>query len=337
MSSTLSIVIPARDEAEGLRRLLPELRQRYPQAEILVVDDGSGDDTAAVCRAEGASTVRQPYAMGNGAAVKAGARCAGGDILVFMDGDGQHDPADIPRLVASVEEGHAMAVGARAVDSQASFGRRFANAFYNRFASWVVGHKVEDLTSGFRAARAERFREFLHLLPNGFSYPSTVTMAFFRAGYPVSYVPIRARARQGERSSHIRPVSDGVRFLLIIFRIGTLYSPLKLFFPVSVLLFLLGCANYAYTYYTESRFTNMSALLFLTAVFVFLIGLVSEQVTQLLYSRVSGESPGSASNAAERQPLPSPVSHAHAEPTPAGQGRHVDQVCTEPTYPAGAP
>jgi hypothetical protein len=200
-----------------------------------------------------------------------------------MDADGQHSAGDVESLLAELENGFEMAVGARDAGSHASAPRRIANHFYNVLASWITGQRVEDLTSGFRAAHADRFREFLHLLPNGFSYPTTITMAFMRAGYPVKYVPIRAAPRIGK--SHIRLLRDGLRFVLIIFRIGTLYSPLKIFFPVSVLLFLLGLGNYAYTYLTAGRFTNMSALMFLSSLLVFLVGLVSEQITALMYQR----------------------------------------------------
>ena len=128
------------------------------------------------------------------------------------------------------------------------------------------------------------FREFLHLLPNGFSYPTTSTMAFFRSAYPVAYVPIPVAQRVGQ-GSHIRLLRDGIRFLLIIFKIATLYSPLKLFVPVSGGFFLIGLAYYAWTFATMGRFTNMSTLLFSAAVIVFLIGLVSEQITALTYRR----------------------------------------------------
>lgn len=279
----LSIILPAKNEAQGLSMLLPGLMQSYPEAEIIVVDDGSRDETLSICAKYGIKVVRHPYSMGNGAAVKTGARAATREILVFMDADGQHDPADIQAMLRKFEEGHDMVVGARARASHASLGRLIANTFYNRLAGWMVGHRVEDLTSGFRVVDTKKFGEFLHLLPNGFSYPTTITMSFFRAGYSVGYIPIEARKRSG--SSHIGLARDGIRFLLIIFRIGTLYSPLKIFFPISIAFFLTGLLYYAYTFFTVDRFTNMSALLFSTSVLVFLIGLVSEQITNLLYSR----------------------------------------------------
>jgi glycosyltransferase involved in cell wall biosynthesis len=279
----ISLILPAKNEAEGLRQALPGVRQLLPDAEIIVVDDGSTDQTALVAAEMGARVLSSPYSMGNGAAIKRGAREATGDILMFMDADGQHNVGLIPQVLAKLGEGYDMAVGARGWDGQASVGRGVANGLYNRIASLMTGHHVADLTSGFRAVRADKFREFLYLLPNGFSYPTTITMAFFRSGYPVAYVPIPVAARIG--ISHIRPLRDGVRFLLIIFKIATLYSPLKLFAPASLVFILLGAGNYAYTFATEGRFTNMSALLFSAAVIVFLIGLISEQITSLMYRK----------------------------------------------------
>jgi len=280
----ISVILPAKNEAEGLRSVLPALRACLPDAEVIVVDDGSTDDTAAVAAAHGARVLSSPYPMGNGAAIKRGARAATGEILVFMDADGQHDPACIQTLLAKLDEGYDMVVGARDWSGQAGVSRGVANAFYNWLASRMTGFEVKDLTSGFRAVRAAKFLEFLHLLPNGFSYPTTSTMAFFRSAYAVAYVPVPVARRKGN-GSHIRPVRDGLRFLLIIFKIATLYSPVKLFAPAALLFFLGGAGYYAYTYTTQARFTNMSLLLFSAAVIVFLIGLVSEQITALTYKR----------------------------------------------------
>ncbi|WP_369943553.1 glycosyltransferase family 2 protein [Xanthomonas medicagonis] len=282
----ISIILPAKNEEAGLSRTLPRLREQMPDAEIIVVDDGSTDTTALVASEHGARVVTSPYSMGNGAAIKRGARAASGTILVFMDADGQHDPADIQKLLVKLSQGYDMVVGARDSSGQASVHRGLANRFYNWLASRMTGFEVKDLTSGFRAVRAERFREFLHLLPNGFSYPTTSTMAFFRSAYPVAYVPIPVAKRVGN-GSHIRPLKDGVRFLLIIFKIATLYSPLKLFMPVSIAFFVLGLVYYGYTFTTMHRFTNMSTLLFSAAVIIFLIGLISEQITNLTYRRDS--------------------------------------------------
>ncbi|UOV09552.1 glycosyltransferase family 2 protein [Pseudoxanthomonas sp. F37] len=279
----VSVVLPAKNEAGGLPRTLGGVRSVLPEAELIVVDDGSSDETPGLAADLGARVIRSPYSMGNGAAIKRGARAATGDVIVFMDADGQHDASCIPRLLQKLDEGYDMVVGARDWGGQAGVSRGLANTFYNWLASRMTGFAVKDLTSGFRAVRAEKFKEFLHLLPNGFSYPTTSTMAFFRSAYPVAYVPIPVAKRIGR--SHIRPLRDGVRFLLIIFKIATLYSPLKLFVPTAVGFFLIGLIYYGWTFATQGRFTNMSVLLFSASVIIFLIGLVSEQITALTYRR----------------------------------------------------
>src|SRR6056297_1064238 len=277
----LSIIIPAKNEAESIGEVVGRIRSDFPKAEVIVVDDGSTDETAALAEERGAKVVSHPKSLGNGAAVKSGARAAEGEILVFLDADGQHDPADIPRLLEKLDEGYDMVVGARSSSSHANTARLAANGIYNVIASMVTGHRIPDLTSGFRAVKADLFRKFLYLLPNGFSYPTTITMAFMRAGYPVEFLPIVAKKRIGK--SHIKPLKDGLRFLIIIFKIATLYSPLKLFLPASFSFFGLGLGYYLYTFLTEGRFTNMSLLLFSAAVIIFLIGLISEQITALIY------------------------------------------------------
>lgn len=285
----ISVILPAKNEAEGLRKTLPALRAQLPEAEIIVSDDGSTDATAEIAAEYGVRVVSAPYSMGNGAAIKRGARAATGEVLVFMDADGQHDPASIPSLLERLAEGYDMVVGARSWSGQAGVHRGMANGFYNWLASRMTGSKVADLTSGFRVVYATKFREFLHLLPNGFSYPTTCTMAFFRSAYPVAYVPIPVSKRVGV--SHIRLIRDGLRFLIIIFKIATLYSPLKLFVPAAATFFVTGLGYYGYTFVSDSRFTNMSMLLFSAAVIIFLIGLVSEQITTLTYLAARGEPP----------------------------------------------
>lgn len=285
----ISIVIPARNEAAGLRELLPRLLAALADAEVIVVDDGSDDDTAAVCQQFPVRRIAHPYPMGNGAAIKTGARAASAPVLVCMDADVQHKPEDLPMLLAKFNEGYDMVVGARVNGSHAGLHRAVANDFFSRFASWMVGQSIDDLTSGFRVVRAEKFRRFLYLLPNGFSYPTTITMSFFRAGYRVVYMPIHTPRRIGK--SHIRPLRDGVRFLLIIIKIGTLYSPQKLFLPISASFWLTGFAYYAYTYWQQGRFTNMSALLFISAILTFLIGIVSEQISSLHYKDIDAPPP----------------------------------------------
>ncbi|CAD9195826.1 glycosyltransferase family 2 protein [Acinetobacter bohemicus] len=277
----ISIVLPAKNESGAIGQTIEHIKQLQLAHEIIVVNDGSTDSTKTVAEHAGATVVTHPYSKGNGAAIKTGARTATGDIIVFMDADGQHDPQDIPRLIEKIEQGYDLVVGARQKGSQASVGRGIANALYNNLATYMTEQKVEDLTSGFRAVRADKFREFLYLLPNGFSYPTTSTMAFFRAGYSVTYVPIHAAKRIGK--SHIQPLKDGMRFFLIIFKIATLFSPLKMFLPIAVVLFLMATGWYGYTLYELHRFTNMSALLYTGGIMIFLMGLISEQITALMY------------------------------------------------------
>ena len=286
MTTAISIILPAKNEANSLKSLLPALRKSYPDAEIIVVDDGSTDATVEICKQNTVTAISHVYSMGNGAAIKTGARNASGDILVFMDADGQHNPSDINRLVEKLDAGFDMVVGARQSDTHASLARRVGNSFYNKLASWMTGYPIEDLTSGFRAARTRHFKRFIYLLPNKFSYPTTITMAFFRAGLPVAYVPIQAINRQGNSKSHIRLFHDGLRFFIIILKIGALFSPMRFFLPISALLFLAGISYYGYTYIIWGRLTNMSTILILSSLFTFLIGIVSEQISALHYKDI---------------------------------------------------
>ncbi len=280
----VSIIIPAKNEASGLSILLPDLVEKYGDFEIIVVNDGSTDSTSEVCKKYNVKEVFHPVSKGNGASIKAGARAAAGDILLFMDGDAQHQASDISKLLKKMDEGFDMVVGARDSAGQAGWWRGLTNKFYNMFSGWIVGQKVGDLTSGFRCVKRDKFLQFLYLLPNGFSYPTTSTMAFFRAGYSVAYESIEVKQRVGK--SHINLFKDGIRFLIIIFKLGTLYSPVKIFLPVSFCFFVSGLSYYLYTYWADGRFTNMGVLLFITSLLIFLMGLISEQITMLIYKEL---------------------------------------------------
>ena len=278
--SSVSIVIPAFNEAASIADVVGALRGAASWREIVVVDDGSGDGTSERAAAAGAIVIRHPYNKGNGAAVKSGIRRATGEYVLIMDADGQHPPEDACRLVARLGE-YDLVVGARADATQASAMRRAGNAFLNRVASFLTDRSIPDLTSGFRGARRECLREFLHLLPNGFSTPTTTTLAFIKAGYNVAFEPIHARRRSGQ--SKIRLARDGARFFVIILKIITLFSPLRIFLPVSAAAFVVGAAYALWTIYWQSHVANSSVLLIMFAVIVFLVGLISEQISALRF------------------------------------------------------
>lgn len=278
--SSVSVLIPAYNEARVIADVVTRVRAAAGWHEVLVVDDGSADGTAGFAKAAGATVIRHPYNKGNGAAVKTGIRRATGDYILILDADGQHPPEDALRLVERLGE-FDLVVGARSGSSQASLQRRVGNALLNRLASWLTGRPIPDLTSGFRAARRSCLREFLHLLPNGFSTPTTTTLAFLKAGYNVTFVAADAHARVG--TSKIRFARDGLRFYLILLRIVTLFSPLRVFLPLSVASFALGFGYAVWTIVTQSHVTNSSVLLILFSAVVFLVGLVSEQIAALRF------------------------------------------------------
>ncbi len=286
-NNKISVIIPVYNEALTIGAIVSKIKELHPDVEIIVVNDGSTDDTAAIARGAGAHVHSHPYNIGNGAAIKSGIRIAGGDILVFMDGDNQHNPEDIVKLLRYIPE-YDMVVGARANGDQASVGRTLGNTAFNWLASYVAKFQVSDLTSGFRAIKADIAHNFLYLLPNTYSYPTTLTLGVLRTGRSVKYIPIKFQKRKIGRS-RINLFKDGVRFLMIIIKICTLYSPLRVFLPVSFGLFVLGLSYYLFTYVSTGRFSNMSLLLFTTSIVIFMMGLVSEQICQMRFDRSEGE------------------------------------------------
>jgi len=278
----ITVLLPAYNEELSIGNTVRRIKELYPDFEVLVVDDGSTDKTLRAAMDAGANVYPHPYNIGNGAAVKTGLRCASGDWVLMMDADGQHDPADIKKLLEHKDK-YDMVVGARSRSkgSKSSLHRNLANRIYNGLASYVTKFKVKDLTSGFRLVKTETAKRFIYLLPNTFSYPSTITMAYLRSGRTIKYVPIHAARRKGK--SKINLVRDGTRFLLIITKVATLFSPFRVFLPISLFFFLTGIVYYVYTFTTAHRFSNMSALLLSTAVIIFMIGLVSEQISQMRY------------------------------------------------------
>lgn len=281
--SDISIIIPVYNEAQNIGNLIKNIIERYPRVEIIVINDGSTDDTANEAKKAGAFVYNHPYNIGNGAAIKTGIRHASGDILILMDGDGQHDPEDIKEFLRYMED-YDMVVGARRSDQHASWGRAIGNWFYNRLASYVAKFPIQDLTSGFRAIKADLAGSFLYFLPNTYSYPTTLTLGVLRSGLSLKYIPIRVQQRKSGKSS-INLLSDGIRFFLIITKICTLYSPFRVFLPVSFMTFMIGVFYYFYTYITAGRFTNMGVLLFTTSVIIFMLGMISEQISQLRFER----------------------------------------------------
>jgi glycosyltransferase involved in cell wall biosynthesis len=282
----VTVIIPAHNEAQTVGDLISKIKDFYPEFEIIVVNDGSTDDTGAIAKKAGALVYSHPYSIGNGAAVKSGIRIASGEILVFMDGDGQHDPEDIGKMLKYFPD-YDLVEGSRSKGHQASWRRALGNWVFNRLASYVTKFPIEDLTSGFRAVKSDLVYGFLYLLPNTYSYPTTLTLGVLRNGRSLKYVPVTVQERK-TGDSNIRIFRDGVRFFLIITKICALYSPFRVFLPMSLMMFCLGLCYYLYTFFTAGRFTNMSALLFSTSILIFMMGLVSEQICQMRFERSEG-------------------------------------------------
>ncbi len=279
----VTVLLPAFNEELSIGNTVRKIKELYPYFEILVIDDGSTDNTMKEAMGAGANVYPHPYNIGNGAAVKTGLRCASGDWIVMMDADGQHAPEDIAKLLEHKDK-FDLVVGARSKESKTSKHRDIANRIYNWLASYVTKFKIEDLTSGFRLVRKDTVTNYIYLLPNTFSYPSTLTMAYLRSGLSLKYVPIQTKKRKGK--SKIKLMRDGTRFFLIITKVATLFSPLRVFLPISCFCFFSGLLYYFYTFTTEHRFSNMSALLFTTSIIIFMMGLISEQISQMRYDKV---------------------------------------------------
>jgi glycosyltransferase involved in cell wall biosynthesis len=279
----VSVIIPAYNEATTIGDIVSKIKALYPDFEIVVVNDGSTDETPAVAKRAGAIAYSHPYNIGNGAAIKSGIRAASGDILVFMDADLQHNPEEIETMLNYFPE-YDMVVGARSKKDQISVRRALGNKIYNWLASYVTKFNVQDLTSGFRAIKSDIAKQFLYLLPNSYSYPATLTLAVLRTGRALKYIPITVKVRKAGKSN-IKIFKDGVRFFMIIVKICTLFSPFRIFLPVSFFMFCLGLFYYMYTFLASRRFTNMSALLFTTSIIIFMMGLISEQICQMRFER----------------------------------------------------
>ncbi|MCM8756699.1 MAG: glycosyltransferase family 2 protein [Candidatus Omnitrophica bacterium] len=279
----ISVVLPAYNEERTMGEVVKEIYTVLDrEVEVVVVDDGSTDNTAKVAKEAGAKVIRNPYNMGNGAAIKRGLRVASYPIVVLMDADGQHLPSQILKLVEKIDD-FDMVIGER--KGKQNWLRHLANRVYNLLGSYVSGIKIKDLTSGFRVVKKDKVMNFLYLLPNTFSYPATLTLSFIKAAYPIAFVPVEISPRKRGKSK-INLFVDGIRFFIIIIKISIFFSPLKIFLPVSILFFILGSLYYLYTFINYHRFTNMSMLLFTTSVIIFMLGLISEQIAHLRMERI---------------------------------------------------
>ncbi len=285
-SKLISVVIPAYNEENGIGSTLDKVKDvltaRGIAFEVLVVNDGSTDATARIAAEKGATVISHPYNIGNGASVKTGLRNAKGDLVVLLDADGQHPPETLPELLKHIPE-YDMVVGARVASSHASLARRWGNNAYNRFASVITGREIEDLTSGYRVIKSSISKKFIYLLPNGFSYPTTITMSLLRAGYSLKYVHITARRRHGK--SKLKTTKEAARFFLIILKVATLFSPFRVFLPISFASLTMGLVYGSYMLLVHHRFSNMVLLLLTTGLFVFLMGLIAEQIAMLRLER----------------------------------------------------
>lgn len=288
-ATEVSVIIPAFNEADTIGGIVEETRSLYPDYEIIVIDDGSNDGTGDIARTAGAIVYSHPYTIGIGAGIKSGIRIASGGVLVFMNGDGQHSPTDIGKMVEKLKM-FDMVVGVRPKGHYSSWTRSLGNWAYRRLATYVAKYPIQDLTSGFRAIKSEIAHHFLYLIPNTYSYTTTLTLCTLRNGRSINYIPIEPR-RGGKKRIRVKMVRDSLRFVLIIARICTLYSPLRIFIPVSLIAFFFGLTNYIYTFLISGRFTNMSAVLFTTSVLIFMMGLVSEQICQMRFEKSEGDRP----------------------------------------------
>lgn len=276
----LTVLLPAYREVVGVGAVVRRIREVLDASswtyEILVVDDGSDDGTATAATAAGARVLVLPANLGNGAAAKAGIREARGRYCCLLDADGQHPPEGIPRLLEHLPT-YDMVVAARTPDSPQQLHRRAANWVFNRFSSYIVSYPIEDLTSGFRVFKTQIARQYLTLLPNRYSYPTTITLAIIRGGYAVKYVPVRTTVPLGR--STLRPVENGVRFLLVLFKIAANFEPGRVLLPVSAFLATLGLGYGAWSIGRHRQFSNGALLLLLMGVFTFLLALVAQKLS----------------------------------------------------------
>ncbi len=274
----VAIIIPAYNEEEGIADVIAQLKELSGNYEIIVVDDGSTDNTHKLATDTGVKVIRHPYNKGYGAALKTGIRNAEADIVLFIDADGQHQPSDIKKLIQYIGE-YDMIVGARTKKSKISLLRRPGKKILSITANYLAGMKIPDLNSGFRALKKDVALEFMHILPNSFSFSTTITLALINSGYSVKYVPIEAPERVG--TSKIKPFRDGFRFIMLIIRTVVLFNPLKVFLPVSAILFIVGFFELIREIIVYFDIWTAPVLLILSAILIFFFGLIADQISSL--------------------------------------------------------
>jgi len=279
-SVNVAVVLPVYNEAECIGGLIERIKKVNSAFEVIVVDDASGDNSAQVARSAGARVVTHPYNRGNGASIKTGVRSTDRDIVVLMDADGQHNPEDIPGLLKFLPE-YDMVVGARSRNAKVSKYRGLGNFLLKKIAEFLSEHKIADLTSGFRAVKRAKFLEMIYLLPERYSYPTTITIAFFKSGLLIKYVMLDTIGRRSKGASNIKPIRDGLRIIKIILRIIMLFDPQKVFFPLSMFLIFSGLVFAAYTIICFASIRNFSVTMILAGIFTFLFGLLAEQISLL--------------------------------------------------------
>ena len=276
--SDITIVIPAYNEEKGIGNVLLNLKKLVSDYQLLVIDDGSTDNTFEIVKNSGVNVVCHKYNKGYGAALKTGLRNAKTSVVLYIDADGQHNPEDIDRIAEHIDE-YDMVVGARTKKSTVSLLRRPGKKILSITANYLSGHQIPDLNSGFRAIKKNKAMEFMHILPNTFSFTTTITLAFLKSGYDVKYVPIQTIDRVG--TSKIKPFRDGFRFIMLIVRTITLFDPLKVFLPISIALFTIGMVYGLYTLISALNISDASVIMITASILIFFFGLLADQISSI--------------------------------------------------------
>ena len=275
-----SIIIPLFNEENSIIRVISNLdnylKPKGYNYEIIVVNDASSDKSGELVKnANGIKLINQPYNKGYGAAIKTGVRNAQYDWVLFFDSDGQHKPEDIEKFLAGTDN-FDMVVGER-VNYQGSIIRKIGKKFLKIVANYLTQQDIPDLNCGLRLVKKEYFLRFIHLLPNSFSLTTTITLAFFREGLNIKYIPINVAVREGKSSLKIK---DGLKTFLGILRTIIFFSPLRVFFPAS-LIFLIGTLVSLGFNLKQMNLSDTTVLLFVSSLLIFFFGLIADQLAAI--------------------------------------------------------